>query len=206
MKKLLIGSLLIVPLLMTSAYAAPADEYVENYSDEEAQGWYEFSQNTNVSSDSGGSDESQSVEVNRSQRGPVFDEDSESNDNSEVNGVSVLPIVGNDILNDADVLSNVANNYSQRDDSTTTVNQSRSEDNSHTSIIEDSFNEKDKVPLVVLDSKPSRVVRTSEGGSLPTTGYNFYSPLAFGLWLLVTGFLLVRIGRLRSLNLGLSAG
>lgn len=211
MKKYLIGALLFVPLLGTAAHAAPADEWVDNYSDDEAQDWYEFSQN--VSNDSGAdSDDSQrqNVESNRVQRGPTFVEDSESNDDSDVSGVSVLPIVGNDILNNADILSNVANDYSQRDDSRTTAIQTRSEDNdrnvSHTSIVDDSFNARDRAPVVVLDS-PTRFVRTSGGGvgKLPTTGVNVLSPLALGLWLVIAGFWMIRTGKLRTLTTRASA-
>lgn len=205
MKRLLIGTLLFVPLLATAAHAQTTDEWVDAYTsdDEETQDSWEFSQDTSSGDEA---DESQNAQANQRQQGPTFVEDSESNDDSDVSGVSVLPIVGNDILNNADILSNVANDYSQRDDSRTTINQSRREDNDRVSITDDSFNVGERAPVVVLQPRTSRVVQVSDGGGakLPTTGFSFMWPLALGIWLVTAGAWMVRRAGGRVLSFGLS--
>lgn len=195
MKKYLIGTLLMVPFLSAPAYAAPADEWVENYAGEEEQAMYEFSTGANQATSGDSSDEDQNAQSNTRQSGPVFVEESESNDNVDVGGGSGLlqvPVAGNDILNDIEVGNNLLNNYSQQDNSSRPITQTRSEDNDHT--IEDSFNE--KVPVVVLEQRATGALRGTEAaGTLPRTGWDLLSPLALGIWMVIAGFWMLRYSR-----------
>ncbi|MGH2772404.1 MAG: hypothetical protein ACRDIU_04620 [Actinomycetota bacterium] len=185
----LIGGMLLATVWAGTAYADPADYYVENYSDPEAQGWYEFSKSN---SGANSPDESQNASTYRSMQGPVTIDDADSNDSSEVSG-NTLPVVGNDILGDVSAANGLLSGggaNTQSETSSGNINQTRSQDNdaTHSANIVDSFNTGERIRVA---SEPKA---SPPGKSLPSTGMDYSAPLAMALLLVSAGMWMVRRG------------